>query len=211
MALSGIGTMQDAAVTDSTANATAIAALKGLLAEAALEVAILGATDGAAVITDADGTLQQYLRGLVKLIVAQITVDVDDISKGTQTNDVKVTLDGEQIAITPVEAAAADVHEPAANTAAVVTYAASAGVKHVITGVDWSYHGGIPTDGNLLIEDVSGTTVYSTDIHEEGPGDVIFPKPKKAAAVNTAMIITLAAGGAGVTGKVSVLNHWTEA
>lgn len=33
-------------------------------------IAILGATDGAAVVTDATGTLQQYLRGLVKLWIA---------------------------------------------------------------------------------------------------------------------------------------------
>ena len=110
-----------------------------------------------------------------------------------------------------IAAAAADVHAPAANTAAVVTYAAVEAVKHHITGVAWSYDGGIPTNGNLLIEDVSGTTVFTMDITEEGPGFVVFPKPKQSAAVNTAMIITLAAGGAGVTGKISVLNHWTEA
>lgn len=124
--------------------------------------------------------------------------------------DVPVTLDGETVAETPVVAAAGDVHEPAVNTAAIVTYGATADVNHVITGVAWSYHGGIPANGNLLVEDVAGTTVFSVDIHEEGPGGYIFPKPKKAAAANTAMIITLAAGGAGITGKVSVLNHWTE-
>jgi len=36
--------------------------------------ATIGVITGAAVITDADGTIQQYLRGLVKLIVAKITV-----------------------------------------------------------------------------------------------------------------------------------------
>jgi len=111
----------------------------------------------------------------------------------------------------PVEAASGDVHEPAANTAAVVTYAAVAAMKHVITGLAWSYAGGIPTNGNLKVEDVSGTTVFSMDITEEGAGIITFPKPKKAAAINTAMIITVAAGGAAVTGKVSALNHWTEA
>jgi len=29
-------------------------------------------------------------------------------------------------------------------------------------------------------------------------------------SANIALIITLSAGGIGVTGKVSVLNHWTE-
>jgi hypothetical protein len=36
-----------------------------------------GIKTGAAVVTDADGTIQQYLRGLVKLIVAKITVQLD--------------------------------------------------------------------------------------------------------------------------------------
>jgi len=109
-----------------------------------------------------------------------------------------------------IPCAAADVHAPAANTAAVVTYAAVAGEKHVVTGIAWSYIGGTP-DGNLTIEDVSGTTVFTLDIDKSGAGSVEFPIPKKSAAANKAMIITLAAGGDGVTGKVSVINHWTEA
>jgi hypothetical protein len=40
--------------------------------------AAIGATNGAAVITDANGTIQQYLRGLVKLIAAKIGVTVAD-------------------------------------------------------------------------------------------------------------------------------------
>lgn len=111
----------------------------------------------------------------------------------------------------PIACASADVHAPAANTAAIVTYTASAGLKHVITGISWSYVGGIPSGGNLKVEDVSGTTIFTTDIDESGPGIIIFPKPKKSATANTAMIVTLAAGGNGVTGKVSILNHWTEA
>ena len=109
-----------------------------------------------------------------------------------------------------IKGASGDVHEPAANTAAIVTYAAVAGVKHIITGIAWSYAGGIPS-GSLKVEDVSGTTVFVMGITEEGAGVITFPRPKKAAAVNTAMIVTLAAAGAAVTGKVSVLNHWTEA
>lgn len=44
-----------------------------ITAEQAIQ-ATAGATNGAAVITDANGTIQQYLRGLVKLVVAKITV-----------------------------------------------------------------------------------------------------------------------------------------
>lgn len=105
---------------------------------------------------------------------------------------------------------AADKHEPAANTAAVITYAAVAGQKHVIGGVAWSYNGA-PTAGNLKIEDVAGTVVFSVDITSAGPGFIPFPQPLRQAAVNTALIITLSAGGAAVTGKVNALSHWLEA
>lgn len=37
-------------------------------------VAVLGATTGAAVITDADGTIQRYLRGIVKLLITSGTI-----------------------------------------------------------------------------------------------------------------------------------------
>ena len=47
---------------------------------------ILGTTAGAAVITDANGTHQQYLRGLVKLIAAFISAKITD---GTNTAAVK--------------------------------------------------------------------------------------------------------------------------
>lgn len=37
-------------------------------------VAVLGATNGAAVVTDADGTVQRYLRGIVKLLITSGTI-----------------------------------------------------------------------------------------------------------------------------------------
>jgi len=103
-----------------------------------------------------------------------------------------------------------DVHVPSSNTAAVLTFsAAGGGISHALSGVAWSYSGGDPTGGNLKIEDGSGNVVFSVDITSQGPGFFPFPRPKKGTA-NTAMIITLAAGGSGVTGKVNALNHWTE-
>ena len=103
----------------------------------------------------------------------------------------------------------ADVHAPASNTAAVVTYAAVADKAHAITGIMWSYSGGDPTGGNIKIEDGSGNTVFSLDITAKGPGFLPFEPAKKGTA-NTAMIVTLAAGGSGVSGKVSIPNHWSE-
>ena len=114
------------------------------------------------------------------------------------------------VSLTRVVCTAADVNAPAVNTAAVVTYAADATKKHVITGVAWSYAGGTPVGGNLKIEDVVGTVIFTVDIDKSGPGGYEFPRSKIGAAANTAMVVTLAAGGAGVTGKVSVENHWLE-
>lgn len=102
------------------------------------------------------------------------------------------------------------VHAPASNTAAVVTIsAAGAGVSNVISGVVASYSGGTPTAGNLKIEDGSGTTVFTCDVTAAGPLPIVFPRPIKGSA-NTQLIVTLAAGGSGVSGKVNVLNKWTE-
>lgn len=125
---------------------------------------------------------------------------------GSFTPLVEVTALPAQLSVT---ASTGDVHAPASNTAAVVTYAAAgAGVAHVISGVAWSYDLD-PTGGSLKIENGSGSTVFQVAVTSKGPGFFVFPQPKKGSA-NTALIITLAAGGSGVTGKVNALNHWTE-
>ena len=52
------------------------------------------------------------------------------------------------------------VHEPAANTAAVVTLAAGgAGVSNALGMIAWSYDAD-PTGGELKIEDGAGSTVF---------------------------------------------------
>lgn len=107
----------------------------------------------------------------------------------------------------PLQFQAADVHAPSSNTAAVVTYAAAGpGRCHVLGGVCWSYSGD-PTSGNLKVED-AGVTVFSIDITKSGPGEIVWPQ-RRIGAKNAALVITLAAGGSGVSGKVSVLEHYT--
>jgi hypothetical protein len=104
----------------------------------------------------------------------------------------------------------ADNNTPATNTNAVITLAApGAGKVNVLSGVAWSYSAA-PTGGRLKLEDVSGTIVFDIDITSAGPGFIPFVPPKKNAAANTAFIITLYAGGAGIQGKVNVLGAWTE-
>lgn len=109
---------------------------------------------------------------------------------------------------TSIGSAAGDVATPGSNAAAVVTYAAVADSYHVVSGLAWSYSN-TPTGGNLKIEDGSGTTVFSVDITTGGAGFLPF-SPYKRGTTNTAMIVTLAAGGSGITGKLSVVNHWSE-
>lgn len=108
---------------------------------------------------------------------------------------------------TYVDAAAADVHEPAVNTAAVVTLAAGGGgVRHFITGVAWSYDAA-PTAGSLTITD-GGATVFKVDITNAGPGFFDWCPPMRCTA-NSAVVATLAAAGAAVSGIVSLKGKFT--
>ena len=109
---------------------------------------------------------------------------------------------------TPVLMSSADVHAPAAATPAVITYSATASVAHTIEGVSYSYAGATdPVGGNLKIED-GATTVFSIDIPLKGERTIYFPTPRKI-SVNANMVITLASGGAGITGKVNAICHRT--
>lgn len=108
----------------------------------------------------------------------------------------------------PQAAATGNVHQPASNTAAVVTKAAAgAGVYYCLAGVYWSYDAA-PTGGSVKVEDGSGNVVFIVSITAAGPGSMLFNPPLRGTG-NTALIITLAAGGSGVTGKVNG-HTWTE-
>ncbi len=92
------------------------------------------------------------------------------------------------------------------HAAAVVTYgAAGVGIAHSIGGVSWSYSGGTPTSGALTIADGSNT-IFSIDITAAGPGFMNFDPPK-IGTPNQAMTITLADGGVGLVGKLTVNGH----
>lgn len=146
----------------------------------------------------------------VILTTGDIQIGAVEIKDADSALRAQVTAEGLQVFTTQaLPCAAADINTPAVNTAAVVTYVAAAGLRHHITGVAWSYAGGIPVGGRLTVTD-AGAVVLDIDIAEEGAGLLMFPKPKMNILVNTAMVVTLAAGGAAITGKVNVLNHWTE-
>jgi len=99
-----------------------------------------------------------------------------------------------------------DTGESAANAAVAVTYAALADRCHVLWQIEWSYSAA-PT-GSLTITD-GGTTMLQLDITAAGPDSIVYEPPKKA-KLNSAVVVTLAAGGAGVVGKLNV-THSTEA
>ena len=105
------------------------------------------------------------------------------------------------------DAATDDVDAPAVDTAAIVSYPAAPTVYHVLSGIAWSYNAA-PTGGNITIV-MNGSTVFNLDVTVSGPGFFPFPKPKRF-GVGDAVTVTLAAAGGAVTGKVSVLGHWTE-
>lgn len=109
----------------------------------------------------------------------------------------------------PVLGVPGDVAAPAVNTAAVITYAAATNnLAHVISGLAVSYNAA-PTGGNLQVAD-GANVILNVDITAAGLVLIFFDTPKKG-SLNTAMTITLAAAGAAVAGKVSVLGHWLTA
>lgn len=88
----------------------------------------------------------------------------------------------------------------AANTAVVVTLAAVAGYRHYLAEIIWSYDGE-PTGGRLTVSGIEGDDV-DVDITAAGPGP-LFLAPL-AGEVGAAVVVTLAAGGASVVGKLNV-------
>jgi hypothetical protein len=105
----------------------------------------------------------------------------------------------------PILGTTSDVATSSTNAAAVVTYAADYYGRHSIEGVAWSYDA-TPTGGLLTIENASGNVVFSGSITAAGPGFFNFEEGLLG-SINSAMIITLAAGGSGVVGKINVVGH----
>lgn len=123
---------------------------------------------------------------------------------GTVAIDGTVTADP-----TPVLSLAANVAEPGADAAAIVTRAAgAAGVANILGQIAWSLSEAPAAAVNLAVEDGAGTTIFSVDVTAAGPGSIQFSPPMRGTAATT-MVITLAAGGGAVIGKVSV-HAWTE-
>ncbi len=93
----------------------------------------------------------------------------------------------------------------AADTDAVITIAAVADEYWVIDSVHCSYKLGTGTTGKLTIA-FGGTTKHEEDITSNGVYERLFPRGLYVGLnnLNEACVITLAAGGTSVVGKVNV-------
>ena len=78
-----------------------------------------------------------------------------------------------------------------------------AGARQVLSGICWSYSD-TPTNGQLTI--AGGGWNFDVDITQSGPGFIPFP-PRMRATDNNPIVITLAAAGAGVVGKLNILGR----
>lgn len=96
----------------------------------------------------------------------------------------------------------------ASNTAVTITITAVPSVKHEIEMLGWSYDaGGTLSTGRLSVQSPSGTYLLDMDITTNGAGFVPLAGSCLSGASGQDVIITLAAGGSGVIGKLSAIRR----
>jgi hypothetical protein len=94
------------------------------------------------------------------------------------------------------------------NTATVITITAVTGTAHEIEMLGWSYDaGGTLSGGRLTVESPSGTYLFDINVTAAGAGFIPFSGSTLRGASGQAVIITLAAGGSGVVGKVNAIQR----
>jgi len=128
------------------------------------------------------------------LLVQEAPTPVSGV--GATAGTVPVT----QTASTPVSATAA------INTAVVVTIAAVAGQSVRLTALSVSYNSA-PTAGALTVV-VNAVTIMQLDITATGPTVIPLPDGGLECAAGFSCVITLAAAGAAVTGKVNAASYY---
>jgi hypothetical protein len=94
---------------------------------------------------------------------------------------------------------------PAANTPAVVTFAAVPGRRHSIYKPYWSYNALVPAGGQLSFTCGGMRIAGPFYITNGGPGWLDL---EVEGLLNQDLTITLAAGGVGCTGSVGVEKYW---
>lgn len=93
--------------------------------------------------------------------------------------------------------------DAAGNAAAAITVAAETENYWVLDFISWSYSAA-PTGGKLTVT-INAVSVYEVDITAAGPGVIDFAHhPLYTGVKNQALVVTLAAGGGTVVGKVNI-------
>jgi hypothetical protein len=93
-----------------------------------------------------------------------------------------------------------------AGLAATITITGQTGRPTILSQVDWSYSSA-PTGGNIKVQDGS-TTIWEVDVTAAGPGFKTFTPPLSITP-GANMVITLAAPGGAIVGKVDCY-AWVE-
>ena len=88
------------------------------------------------------------------------------------------------------------------DTIADITVSADGDHFWAIDMIAWSYSAD-PTNGKLSIS-FGGTLIFEVDITKGGPGILPIVTPIYTGTPNEALLVELAAGGSGVTGKLNI-------
>lgn len=92
--------------------------------------------------------------------------------------------------------------DPADNVAAVITKAIDSEQAHVLYAIDYSYDSA-PTNGSIVIN-INSVDTYKLDVTAAEPRLLRFPGGIYGNK-SEALVITLAAGGSGIAGKLNAL------
>lgn len=141
--------------TDGTTNAVNVKTSSGA-------GATIGATNGAAVVTDADGTLQQYLRGLIKLFTGTGAIVVVNPATAIYHGKKTVAVPGTEEALGATQALKSGVRIKALSTNTGLVYV---GVNGVSSGDGYQLSAG----DELYLEIADRATVY-IDVAVAGEG-----------------------------------------
>lgn len=113
----------------------------------------------------------------------------------------------ENVSVAAVPGAASDL-ATATNASATVTYPAVPGQRNEVGAALVSYSAA-PTGGRLQVLD-GAAVILDVDITAAGDRTIALPR-RRSGTTNTAMSVVLAAGGVGIVGKLTVLDHGTGA